>query len=74
MDATTSTADAIPDFSSDPRIHFNTVSKKWEFEDDDGNEMQWDEGKHAWVPIVSPLTIICPCSRLMISPFVHLGR
>ncbi|KAG8781937.1 hypothetical protein FRB91_007761, partial [Serendipita sp. 411] len=40
------------DFASDPRIHYNTVTQKWEFEDDDGNEMEWDILKNTWVPIV----------------------
>jgi HIV Tat-specific factor 1 len=55
MDASTITAmpSSVADFDADPRIHFNTVSGNWEFEDDDGNEMQWDAPKRAWVPIVS---------------------
>lgn len=40
-------------FSSDPRIHFNRQSNKWAFEADDGTEMEWDEGRGAWVPVVS---------------------
>ncbi|KIM30446.1 hypothetical protein M408DRAFT_328039 [Serendipita vermifera MAFF 305830] len=43
---------SVEDFASDPRIHFNTVSGKWEIEDDDGNEMEWDPIKNAWIPIV----------------------
>jgi HIV Tat-specific factor 1 len=41
------------DFEADPRIHFNTISQKWETEDDDGNEMEWDATKNVWVPLVS---------------------
>jgi len=44
---------AMADFESDPRIHFNTVSGKWEIEDDGGNEMEWDPVKSAWVSLVS---------------------
>jgi len=44
---------SMADFESDPRIHYNTVSGKWEIEDDDGNEMEWDPLKNAWIPIVS---------------------
>jgi hypothetical protein len=43
---------SIADFESDPRIHFNIVSGKWEIEDDDGNEMEWDAIKSAWIPLV----------------------
>lgn len=55
MEASTATAmpSSMEDFETDPRIHFNTVSGKWEIEDDDGNEMQWDPLKGAWAPIVS---------------------
>ena len=42
---------SMADFESDPRIHFNTVSGKWEVEDDDGNEMEWDAAKGAWIPL-----------------------
>ena len=44
--------DHIASFSTDPRIAFNKVTGKWEFENDDGNEMEWDTVKNAWVPIV----------------------
>ncbi|KAG8833810.1 hypothetical protein FRC17_010051 [Serendipita sp. 399] len=40
------------DFASDPRVHYNTVTQKWEFEDDEGNEMEWDVVKNSWVPII----------------------
>ncbi|PVG02380.1 hypothetical protein CPB86DRAFT_697072 [Serendipita vermifera] len=43
---------AFADFEADPRIHYNTVTQKWETEDDDGNEMEWDATKSVWVPLV----------------------
>ncbi|CCA67561.1 related to Splicing factor U2AF-associated protein 2 [Serendipita indica DSM 11827] len=49
---TTNMPMSIAHFETDPRIHYNTVSQKWEFEDDDGNEMEWDDVKNAWVPLV----------------------
>ena len=45
-------ADHTASFATDPRIAFNKVTGKWEFEDDDGNEMEWDMVKNAWVPVV----------------------
>ncbi|KAG9038049.1 hypothetical protein FRB95_002977 [Tulasnella sp. JGI-2019a] len=39
-------------FASDPRVYFNKVDSRWQFEDDDGTEMEWDTAKHAWVPII----------------------
>jgi HIV Tat-specific factor 1 len=45
-------ADHTASFSTDPRIAFNKVTGKWEFEDDDGNEMEWDMVKNSWVPVV----------------------
>ena len=40
-------------FAADPRVFFNKVSGTWQFEDDNGQEMEWDTGKGAWVPLVS---------------------
>ena len=39
-------------FESDPRIHFDRQSGTWKLEDDDGNEMEYDAAKGAWVPVV----------------------
>lgn len=41
------------DFAADPRIHFNQQSGKWAFEADDGTEMEWEEARGVWVPVVS---------------------
>ncbi|KAM0790370.1 hypothetical protein ACM66B_003252 [Microbotryomycetes sp. NB124-2] len=38
--------------ASDPRIHFDQTSQKWCFEADDGTEMEWDQTRHAWVPVL----------------------
>lgn len=35
--------------SSDPE----GLRHRWQFEDDDGTEMEWDTVKAAWVPVVS---------------------
>jgi HIV Tat-specific factor 1 len=40
-------------FADDPRVHFDRQSGTWRFEDDDGNEMEYDATKGAWVPVVS---------------------
>ena len=45
-------ADHTASFATDPRIAFNKVTGKWEFENDDGDEMEWDMVKIAWVPVV----------------------
>ncbi|KLO19508.1 hypothetical protein SCHPADRAFT_924428 [Schizopora paradoxa] len=39
-------------FSTDPRFHFSTVTRRWCFEDDDGNEFEYDAAKGAWVSVV----------------------
>lgn len=39
-------------FAEDPRIHFSTVTKRWTFEDDDGNEFEYEASKGVWVPVV----------------------
>ncbi|KAG8863479.1 hypothetical protein FRB96_008219 [Tulasnella sp. 330] len=49
----TSTQDALAaSFASDPRVYFNKVANRWQFEDDDGTEMEWDTTKAAWVPVI----------------------
>ena len=45
-------ADYTASFVSDPRIAFNKVTGKWEFEDDDGSEMEWGMVKNTWVLVV----------------------
>ena len=40
-------------FATDPRIHYDRTSGTWRFEDDDGNEHEYDNTKGAWVAVVS---------------------
>ena len=40
-------------FAADDRIHYDKTSATWRFEDDDGNEMEYDAAKGSWVPVVS---------------------
>lgn len=42
-------------FASDPRMHINTVTKRWEYEDDDGNEFEFDPVSAKWIPVVRPI-------------------
>ncbi|KZS98349.1 hypothetical protein SISNIDRAFT_404278 [Sistotremastrum niveocremeum HHB9708] len=39
-------------FAQDPRIHFSKVSGTWQYEDEDGKEMEWDVTKGVWKPVV----------------------
>ncbi|KAF8577745.1 hypothetical protein K439DRAFT_1532040 [Ramaria rubella] len=39
-------------FASDDRIHFSKTSGTWQYENEDGTEMEWDASKGAWVPLV----------------------
>jgi len=41
------------DFANDPRLHFSKESNTWVFEDDDGNEMEWDAAKGTWRAVAS---------------------
>ena len=43
-------------FASDPRIHFSTVTRRWAFEDDDGNEWEYDAAKAVWVQVVRAIS------------------
>jgi HIV Tat-specific factor 1 len=44
-------------FSSDERVYLFKETNTWRFEADDGNEMEWDAGKSAWVPVVRERSI-----------------
>ena len=44
-------------FADDPRVHFDKQSGTWKFEDDDGNEMEYDATKGVWVPVVCALVL-----------------
>ncbi|KAG8906657.1 hypothetical protein FRB99_006358 [Tulasnella sp. 403] len=39
-------------FAADPRVYFSKETGRWQFEDDDGKEMEWDVAKGAWVPVI----------------------
>ncbi|KAI0793228.1 hypothetical protein C8Q75DRAFT_713470 [Abortiporus biennis] len=39
-------------FASDPRIHFDKTTETWKYEDDDGNEFEYDVTKASWKPLV----------------------
>ena len=44
--------DLAATFADDPRVYFNKVTGRWQFEDDDGKEMEWDIAKGSWTPVV----------------------
>lgn len=44
-------------FEQDTRVSFDQVSGKWQYEDDDGTEHEWNGT--AWIPIV----------RVMLAPY-----
>lgn len=39
-------------FASDDRIHYSKVTGTWQYEDDDGTEMEWDAARGVWKPLV----------------------
>lgn len=39
-------------FSADPRYHFDRPSGTWRFENDDGDELEYDEQKQVWKAVV----------------------
>lgn len=41
-------------FADDPRVHFDRTAGTWRFEQDDGTELEYDDEKGAWVPVVRP--------------------
>ncbi|KZV95134.1 hypothetical protein EXIGLDRAFT_739792 [Exidia glandulosa HHB12029] len=44
--------DGVPFDVDDPHIHFSRETGRWEYEDDDGNTLEWDMQKAAWIPVV----------------------
>jgi len=36
----------------DPRAFYNKETGTWRLEDDDGNELEYDQSKGAWFPLV----------------------
>ena len=40
-------------FAEDPRAFYNKETGTWRLEDDDGNELEYDQTKSAWIPLVS---------------------
>ncbi|KAL1942094.1 hypothetical protein VTO73DRAFT_6624 [Trametes versicolor] len=39
-------------FADDPRVHFDRTAGTWRFEQDDGTELEYDDEKGAWVPLL----------------------
>lgn len=59
-------------FAADDRIHFDRSAGTWRFEDEDGNEMEYDAAKGVWVPVVSMLfhEMVAHClSELLLPKF-----
>lgn len=48
-------------FADDDRIHFDRTAGTWRYEDEEGNEMEYDATKGAWAPLVRPH---CMCYAL----------
>lgn len=48
----TQSPDLTIDFENDDHVHFDTVTQKWIYENDDGTEMQWDTQNNIWIPVV----------------------
>lgn len=61
-------------FASDPRIHFDTQSQTWKLEDDNGDELEYDAGKGAWVPVVSTRLLVYCCSGSSRCDFLRVFR
>ncbi|PSS37812.1 hypothetical protein PHLCEN_2v280 [Hermanssonia centrifuga] len=45
-------------FADDPRIHFDRTAGTWRLEDDDGNEMEYDAAKGAWVSLTPAAPVL----------------
>ena len=59
--STTSTGEIS--FAEDPRAFYNKETDTWRLEDDDGNELEYDQAKGVWAPVVRKLFfgfVVCP--------------
>jgi len=50
-----STSQAVPSSSSTSEPYFDTTSQKWMVETLQGTELEWDQHRNQWVPLVSYL-------------------
>lgn len=41
------------EFHTDPRVHYDRNVSKWQYEDSDGLEYEWNESGQVWIPIVT---------------------
>lgn len=47
-----SAEDQAAAFAADPRIYLSKTTNRWSYEDDDGNEFEYDAGTAKWVQVV----------------------
>ncbi|GAA5829460.1 hypothetical protein JCM5353_001341 [Sporobolomyces roseus] len=47
-----STSQAVPSSSSTSEPYFDTTSQKWMVETNQGTELEWDQHRNQWVPLV----------------------
>ena len=57
--SSTATAGSVS-FTEDPRAFYDKETATWRLEDDDGNELEYDQVKGAWVPLVRNLSLKPP--------------
>jgi hypothetical protein len=50
-------------FAEDPRAFYDKETATWRLEDDDGNELEYDQAKAAWIPLVRNLLLSLPLGR-----------
>ena len=53
--SSTATASQLS-FAEDPRAFYDKETGTWRLEDDDGNELEYDLTKRAWVPVVRKIS------------------
>lgn len=58
----------------DPRVSFSRETNRWELEDEDGNTMEWDSAKGAWIPVVRTFDCAGSLAPTDFKPVVTPGR
>jgi hypothetical protein len=59
---------ALP--GAEETMYFSRETNTWRFETDDGTEMEYDETKNAWVPVVRE----CTYAKIYIAQIIQARR
>lgn len=54
-------------FHTDPRVHYDRNTSKWQYEDDQsGAEFEWNDTAKVWIPVVREPAACSPLMTLIV--------